>query len=286
MRVIPITPDRVADAVSFLEERTETALFLLSNLASFGPALGPEPFSGDFKGIVDDGRLVAVFCVARRGVLIVETHGRDDLAPLIMQACHATGIAIDAVIAERRAADSVWPLVKGVPGFVVTWESPERLYRLDLESGQPVVRADPRVRFLTPADFPAWNGANLAYLVEVGMLLAGTTAERRHAFNEQVALRRWWGLLDGDRLLTTATLNAVYKRVAQVGAVYTVPDRRREGLAHLTMATLIADARDHHGLRQLVLFTGESNRHADQLYRGLGFEYVGEYGVYFGSAPR
>src|SRR5690606_25246614 len=134
-RVIPITTERVADAVAFLEERIDTALFLLSNLTSFGPSLGAEPFSGDFKGIVDDtGRLAAVFCLTRRGVLLLDTHGRPGLASPILEACGSTGIAIDAVIGERRAADSVWPFVKDAHGFVVTWESPERLYRIDLDA--------------------------------------------------------------------------------------------------------------------------------------------------------
>lgn len=287
MRVVPITTDRVTDAVSFLEARTDTALFLLSNLTSFGPALGAEPFSGDFKGIVDDaGRLIAVFCLTRRGVLLVDTHGRADLALLILQTCDTTGIGIDAVIAERRAADSVWPLVKRVPGFTVTWESPERLYRIDLAAARSEAATDPRVRLLTADDFAIWNETNLAYLTEVGMALASTTEERREAFAGQTNLRRWWGLFDGGRMVTTATLNAAYKDVAQVGAVYTVRGRRREGLARATMTTLIADARDRHGLRQLVLFTGESNRYADELYRSLGFEVVGEYGVYFGAVRR
>jgi GNAT superfamily N-acetyltransferase len=286
MHVIPIAPERVADAVTFLEERTDTALFLLSNLASYGPALGSAPYSGDFKGIVDHaGRLIAVFCLTRRGVMIIDTHGRSDLAPTILGACESTGIPIDAVIGERRAADSVWPFVKGVPGFQVTWESPERLYRLDLGEELPpnALHVARRVRFLLPGDFPAWNDANLAYLAEVGMSLSGTTAERRDTFDEQVAQRRWWGLFDDGGLVTTAALNAVYKDTAQVGAVYTVPDRRGQGLSRATMATLIADAREHHHLRQLVLFTGESNHVADRLYRGLGFEVVGEYGVYFGT---
>lgn len=286
MHVIPITAERVADAVTFLEERTDTALFLLSNLTTFGPVIGTAPYSGDFQGIVDDaGRLIAVFCLTRRGVLLIDTHGRADLASAIIDACRSTGIRVDAVIGERRAADSVWPFVKGVPGFEITWESPERLYRLNLDNWKADAPIDARVRFLEPDDFAAWNPANLSYLTEVGMSLAGTTEERRHAFNEQVGLRRWWGLIDEGRLVTTATLNAVYKGVAQVGAVYTVPGRRREGLSRATMTALITAARDHHGLRQLVLFTGESNRHADQLYRGLRFEVVGEYGVYFGSGP-
>lgn len=297
MQVIPITPDRMADAIAFLETRADTALFLLSNLMSFGPALGTAPFSGDFKGVVDGaGGLIAVFCLTRRGVLLIDTHGRADLAAPVIDACEATGIRVDAVIGERRAADSVWPLVNAAPGFVITWESPERLYRLDLgtrphgtegPAGPPgAAERDPRVRLLDAADFPEWNDANLAYLAEVGMSIAGTTDERRKAFNEQADARRWWGLVDEGRLVTTATLNAVYKGVAQVGAVYTVRDRRREGLARATMASGIADARDLYGLRQLVLFTGETNRDANQLYRGLAFEVVGEYGVYFGTSPR
>lgn len=284
MDVIPITRERVDDATAFLERRTETALFLLANLAAFGPAAGAEPYSGDFKGLVDTaGRLVGVFCLTRSGVLLVDTHGRPDVGGVVFEACRSTGICVQAVIGERNAADAIWPLVKTQPGFAVTWESPEDLYRLPIGSGDACVTRDRRVRALTSSDFTSWNPINLAYLAEVGMSLAGSTAERERAFNDQTALGRWWGLVDDGELVTTATINAAYEGVAQVGAVYTVPARRGEGLARATMARLIEEAPGIHRLRQLVLFTGETNAAAGRLYRSLGFAVVGKYGVYFGS---
>lgn len=287
MRVDRVTSDNIQRTVAFLETRADTALFLLSNLETFGPSLGPEPFSGDFYCISEDrDRLIAVFCLTRRGVLLVETHGRADLGPLVHDTILRTGIATGAVIAERQAADSVWLLLRNSPGFETDYESRERLYAIELDQRHQDMSPDSRVRSLAAADFDEWNQLNLTYLDETGMSLHGSTGERRVAFEKQTHARHWWGLVDGNRLLTTAALNAVYRHVAQVGAVYTVQNHRKKGLARATMERLITDAREVHALRRLVLFTGETNHAAEQLYRSMGFKVAGAYGVYFGAANR
>ncbi len=49
------------------------------------------------------------------------------------------------------------------------------------------------------------------------------------------------------------------------------------------MKKLISDSAEKHGVDLLILFTGEKNVAARNLYEGLGFEQVGFYGIFFGE---
>jgi len=56
----------------FLEAHVDTSLFLLSNLAIFGPRLTDHGNSGNYRLVEEAGRVVAVFCLTRRGNLLVQ----------------------------------------------------------------------------------------------------------------------------------------------------------------------------------------------------------------------
>src|SRR4029077_11087448 len=72
---------------AFLESHVDTSLFLLSTLAALGPRLGHHLNSGNFRLIEAHGQIVAVFCLTRRGNLLVQAGGRTDLAEQIFEAC-------------------------------------------------------------------------------------------------------------------------------------------------------------------------------------------------------
>ena len=76
----------------FLEAHIETSLFLLSNLAIFGPHLGESGFSGNYHLVEEDRRIVAVFCLTRRGNLPVQAGGLSYLAVAILVTCESEPI--------------------------------------------------------------------------------------------------------------------------------------------------------------------------------------------------
>ncbi|HEY9721347.1 MAG TPA: GNAT family N-acetyltransferase [Oscillatoriaceae cyanobacterium] len=139
------------------------------------------------------------------------------------------------------------------------------------------------VRRLVEDDFAAQDALRLAFDAEEGLPTQGSEAQRRIAFLEKVRAERWWGHFEGDRLVAMACLNTGVADVGQVGGVYTVPERRRRGYSKAVMRQLIADSRERQGMKTLSLFTGETNHPAQAMYRGLGFEQIGECGMIFGK---
>lgn len=266
---------------AFLEAHVETSLFLLGNLAEHGPRLGAHLNSGTFRAIYEREAIVAVFCLARRGNLLVQTGGRADLAPAILAACEAEPIAIHGVVGEWIAAQAVWQLLCAKPGFRPGLAQREVLYARAL----PFLQSSSSMlgtRMLDSRDFESWHVLNVAYCAEVQVPLQGTREERRAVFSAQAKAGHWWGHFDGDQLVGTAALNASYKHIGQVGGVYTRPGYRGRGLAGLTMQALMRDASEHHGLERLILFTGEDNLAARRLYESLDFKTVGYFGLLFG----
>jgi predicted GNAT family acetyltransferase len=80
--------------------------------------------------------------------------------------------------------------------------------------------------------------------------------------------------------VATAALNARALDIGQVGGVYTAPDLRGQGLSKAVMRVLLRDSAELHGIRKMILFTGEKNIPAQKVYEGLGFERIGQFGIF------
>lgn len=267
----------------FLERHVETSMFLLANLDAHGIELGDAANSGNFKLVEQAGEIQAVFCLARRGNLLLQTGGRTDLAEAVLAACADEPIRIQGIVGEWRAAQSVWKLVCADPEFCVDYESRERLYRFVL--GGPL--SAPAGRFevvrLAPEHAAQWEPLNLAYLQEEGLPIQGTRETRIKSFQAGSERGHWWGALRDDLLVSIAGLNAVHRELGQVGGVYTRPDLRGRGFAGAVINRMLADCRSELGLSTLILFTGERNAPARRVYERAGFEQCGEFALLFGT---
>ena len=270
---------------AFLEARIDTSLFLLSNLRAFGPRMGISPYSGDFRALVDHGAMRAVWCTTRGGNVVVQADGEAGHIPVIARDVASRGIQVRGVLGDWPVAEQLWHLLRATQALISTQESREVLYRLVPESklSTPPVETT-TVSTLTPEDYEAWDPLASAFLREQRLPL-GTPDGRRIGFTQAALNGHWWGLREDGRLVSIASFNAFYHPAAQVGGVYTVPDRRRSGLSRAVMQALIRDATAVHALERVVLFTGEQARPARALYETLGFEAIGAFGLYFGE-PR
>lgn len=267
------------EALAFLRRHRATSLFLLGNLADHGPRLTAHPNSANFKGLWEGDRLVAVFALARRGNLLVQSEAPRAHAEALMAACRDEGLPLKGVLGEWAIAEPLWQARPA--GLTTTFQSREILYRRPLDAIPP---APPDVRRLVVDDFPAWRDHHADFLAESGLPLEGGPEEEQRArFASSVALARWWGHFTDGRLDSMAALNASADGVGQVGGVYTPPAARRKGLSRQTLEGLMADAAGPLGLEELVLFTGEGNTGAQALYEGLGFERIGHFGIFFGA---
>ena len=272
---------------SFLEAHVESSLFLLANLAIFGPRLTDHWNSGNYHLVEEAGRVVAVFSLTRRGNLIIQAGGRADLAESILEACDSEPMEVCGVMGEWATAEALWSLLHADPRFEPGLSSKDVLYRLPLArtSGQPRRSLPPgiTVRALEPSDYLQWERLNTAYCAEMNLPLPVLDDAHELEFGRRTRARWWWGAFSGSQLVAIAGLNAAYGAVGQVGGVYTRPSDRKKRLSHAVMDLLVEDGRDYHQFEKLVLFTNEENFGARRLYESLSFDVVGAYGMLLGS---
>lgn len=283
--VVDITEPGVPDARAFLERTFETSLFLLSNLRAFGPRLGEGLYSGNFKGLRDASGLCAVFCLTRGGTLVVQTGGRIDLAPEILDAVKAERLPIRGVLGEWQSARAIWDLLRAEGRVTETIASKELLYRLSLAREWPEQACGLVVRMLVPEDHDQWHRLSEQFQQELGLPVQGDRAQREAGYVRSSRLGHWWGAFDGAELVSLSGIIALHKPVAQIGGVFTIPERRRRGINRAVLTKLAADSRSLHHLDRLILFTSEDNVIARRLYESLGFDRVGYFGLFFGE-PR
>jgi len=278
----------------FLESHVDASLFLLSTLTALGPRLGSHLNSGNFHLVEEGDELVAVFCLTRRGNLLVQAGSRADLAEQIFEACEAEPIEVRGVVGEWPTAHALWQLLQADPRFVATHHLKDVLYRLPLTehgAGHPDLAAQPSgtasnttVRTLDANDFARWERLNTQYFAELRLPIQATLEQRRGDFIARTRSGLWWGAFDDlGELTSIAALNATYGSLGQVGGVYTRPQDRRKRLSHAVLRQLIADSRTRLKFDKLILFTGEDNVAARALYEALGFEAHGAFGLLLGE---
>ncbi|MGE3275365.1 MAG: GNAT family N-acetyltransferase [Vicinamibacterales bacterium] len=282
-RVVDVTAAELPSVLAYLEERIDTSLFLLNNLRAFGPRRGASPYSGDFRALVTDAGIAAVWCAARNGYLVLQADGDIGCASVIDADIGRQGAAVRGVLGDWAVGAALWERVQARFHLVTTQRSCEILYRLPLSPETPAVPPpDVDVRVLAPADEHAWDELAAGYLEEQRLPL-DSSAARRAGFVTQARNGHWWGAWDGGRLVSIASFNSYYHPVAQVGGVFTRPDDRRKGLSRAVMQTLLRDAVLTHRLTRIILFTGERQQPARALYESLGFEKIGVFGLFFGE---
>jgi RimJ/RimL family protein N-acetyltransferase len=271
----------------FLEAHVESSLFLLSNLAIFGPRLTDHWNSGNYRLVEEAGRVVAVFSLTRRGNLIVQAGGRADLADSILEACESEPMEVCGVMGEWPTAEAIWQLLRADPRFEPGLSSKDVLYRLSLVGAAGAAPRGPRpgvtVRALESGDYSQWERLNTAYCAEMNLPLPVVDHAHEAEFGRRTRARWWWGAFSGAQLLAVVGLNAAYGVVGQVGGVYTRPADRGQGYARTAMELLMADGRDYHQFEKLILFTNEDNLGARRLYESLALQRVGEFGLLLGS---
>ncbi|MGE5244611.1 MAG: GNAT family N-acetyltransferase [Betaproteobacteria bacterium] len=281
--VVDVTDANVEAARIFLLRHPETSLLLLSNLRAFGPRLGDSLYSGDFKALVGGGEIEAVWCLTRGGSLVAQSGGRADVAPAIVRSCAGDPLEVRGVLGEWTIASALWDRLSIERGLRPAFVSREISYRRRLDR-LPPADAPARVRRLTPDDHPGWARLTHAFLAGQGLPEQGTAEQHRAAFVRSADLGHWWGAFEGDELVSIGGYNALHDTIAQVGGVFTPPERRGRGLSRAVMQTLMRDSVGVHHVDRLFLFTGPRNTAARAMYESLGFERFGHFGLFFAAS--
>lgn len=282
MSVEPLNASSLSEAIAFLQEHEDTALFLLGNLEQHGPTLNTFPNSGNFKLIRSDGKILAVFCLSRRGNLLVQASQSDPiLMEKILLACQEESLPILGLLGEWDFCECLWRYFKEKKVILEdTWIGKEVLYSLDLS--KRTVSREPHVRFLEPKNYEDWKVLCLEYLKESGIPNHLSDKQMHEEFLEKSKQRIIWGYFLKEQLIAIAELNARAFGLAWVGGVYTAPLFRKKGFAKSVLQQLIYDAKTEHHIRKLIISTEESNGPARKLYESLQVQIVGSYALMFG----
>lgn len=275
-----ISENNQEEMLNFLKNHENYSLFLLGNFANNGGQIGSSPYSGNYKLIRQGDAVVGVFCLFKNGTLLVQSTVRE--FDLILDACKEENIPVRGVLGEWDFSSALWQhLQKHSWIKKVSLESKEVLHQLDLTEIK--VPLSPHVRVLTAADYPLWNPLRREYIKEMKYPISLSDEEMEKLFKSKVETHTVWGAFDKGQLVATADLNAKAFDLGQVGGVYTASPYRQSGIAKSLLHKLMQDSKELHGIRKLLVFTGETNAPARKLYTSLGAKPVGSFALLFGS---
>lgn len=278
-----VNPQNNEEVNAFLLQNGESAQFLINNLREHGPKLNEHPNSGNFKAIKnEEGRIHGVFCLTRRGNLIIQS---EIISPeIILDACTQEHVKIKGFIGDWNSVEPVYLLFKERNiTYKPSYESKEILYSYILTSSDLKLKHDSRVRFLEVDDFAQWLEFSNAYMSELSLPDNLSAEQKRKDFDSQVSHKIWWGLFDGKKLLSRAALNSKGDTTGQVGGVFTPKEHRQKGLAKAVMFHMLKDCRDLHRHTKSILFTGEADMPAQKLYESMGYSRIGSFALILGS---
>jgi predicted GNAT family acetyltransferase len=272
-------PGDEARLEAFLAAHADSSLFLWANLHRGGLADHGREFQGTYAATLERERVTGVAAHYWNGVLILQ-------APVA-----AARSARAATAATRRPVTALvgpWTQVDEVRaglgrGRTVRTTSREALFALPLaDLVVPAALAAGRVacRRAGPRDLDlvtSWRVASEVALYGARDTPRLRAEEARGA--EALVARGDAFLLEADGgIVSLCTYGARVSGMVQIGGVWTPPELRGRGHARAVVAGALLAARAADA-RRAVLFTGEGNIAAQQAYRALGFERVGDYGV-------
>lgn len=240
-----VGPLDISEVKAFLSQYEDSSQFLINNLRTHGPVLSDHPNSGNYRIIKTGGKISSVFCLSRRGNLLLQSVRESDVDSnhdgssrnlsqnqLILSECEKDPVSISGFIGDWDSVKPVYRLFQErKPTFSPGCIKKEILFSYQLNEGDPKLKRDARVRFLELADFPQWLSLQTEYMAKISIPDDLSQEQRRRDFESQIADKVWWGLFDRDKILSRAALNSKGERVGQVGGVFTPRESRQNGFA-------------------------------------------------------
>lgn len=284
MQVVALNELMMPKAMQLLFHFRESSLFLLNNLREHGPRRMHHPNSGNFRCVVDASETVrAVFCLANRGTLLAHGDPLENYTGLILEDIADEPIPVRGFLGPW---DIITPLHQGYcernPEFKATFHSREIMFTAHTNN-HPGNPNNPAVRLLTPEDFSQWITLNDQYLTEEQLPVQVTADQRQKLFVEKTQKKHWWGCFDGQQMVGTASLNARFESIAQIGGVFTLPTYRRKGVARAAINRIFSDALNVHKIATLSIFAAEKNEAGQKMCERLGFARAGIFGLILGG---
>lgn len=271
---------------TFLSERLEQSMFLLSNMRAVGLRDQGRVYEGTYLGAFDAQRcLSGVICQSWHGGLLLQAQG--DALKALLEALPS--------YAPRPLAGFIgpWPQIMaakaqlGLEHVSYKLDKPERLYALELKRlrlPQPLVEQRWRVARAEAAQLELLSQWQVGFSIEALQakepaqdLLEDVRDElARHIERETVFVLTQ----EDGQAVSMSSFNAMLPEAVQIGGVWTPQALRSRGYARAVVAGQLKIARDE-GKRMATLFTAIDNTPAQRAYEAIGFVEVGTYGLSF-----
>jgi RimJ/RimL family protein N-acetyltransferase len=276
----------------FLRPRTETSMFLRSNVRAAGLVDRGEPLQGTYLACFEGDEVVAVAAQAWNGMVLVQAP--PELLPDVVRAAVLAGGrpvrgisgAWDQCVAARAAL--------GLEGAKEIKVDREELFSLSLDAlvvPGSLSRGEIRVRAPRMEELDLLGRWRAAYSVEtLGLPDAPTLHESTRADIERIC-RHGDGFVaervagegqaswpESEGLVAFSAFNAHLPDVVQIGGVWTPPALRGRGFARAVVGGSLVLARAQ-GVSRAILFTSKDNQPARRAYLALGFQVIGDYAL-------
>lgn len=275
----PVKDATQNEMVEFLLKHEDFSLFLLGNYEAHGFRLSDAPNSGNYMIIRQEGEVVCVFCLTRRGnLLITAKEGNHKLYEQVLKSCK-NGL-LRGVLGDWKICAPFWDFLKGKQ--IIKSESfisKEVLYSTEHLDLMPNTDS----RLLRKEDYLEWRILRGDYLRETKLPSDLSEEQTKEQFYWQVERRFSWALFQNGEMASIADLNAKALHLGQLGGVYTTPKFRNRGLGKALVQKVMQDCHTLHGLRKMIIFTDEDNLAARKLYESLHVNRVGEFALLFGN---
>lgn len=260
---------------AFLAQYWETSMFLRSNLRRAGLLDRGNPFEGTYVAAIEQNEIQAVAAHYWNGMIILQ-------APSHLEA--VVQAAIEQSNRPIMGLAGVWQQVQAAQQLLnlnATLAEPEILFSLSLSQLQiPQALSSFRVRPPHLEEFDRLTEWRVAYEIETLNRSASPQLWedcRKQLENLQNQQAQWVLEVEGS-IVSYCAFNAQLPDVVQLGGVWTPPEFRNRGYARCVVAGALFNAKET-GIEQAILFTSKKNYAAQNSYRSLGFQAIGEYGL-------
>lgn len=261
----------------------ESSMFLLSNLKTYGSKLTDASYSANFKCLIQNNKVVAVFALTRIGSLLIQTDRNVDYSTIIVDECLKEPIPLRGIIGDYKLAKQILDVAKNeIQSFEKTADKKSILFQL-IVSNLPYIESNLCIRYLKSSDYAEWSSAYKDFSSTLNLITDKNedSSSRYKRFLDGVKCNYLFGLFVNNKLAAIASFIVCYDKIGQIGSVFTIPEMRKQGLAKELIYQIALDGKINKHLHEVILFTSEDNYPAIKLYEGLDFKRIGYFGLFF-----
>ena len=124
-----------SEMLNFLKRYDDYTLFLLGNSENYGFRLTKEPYSGNFKLVRFGDQIVGVFCLTKKGSLLIESTVKEPIFDIVLASCLEESIPLTGVVGSWDFCSAFWQFLKDKKVIhKETFFSKEILYGIELSN--------------------------------------------------------------------------------------------------------------------------------------------------------